>query len=70
MYPDLKQDKGWDNWNRGTTSQARAQDVSEVLDSAYAPTYLIDKALFDEKQKFVYTIFEKHLLSNKGKTLV
>jgi hypothetical protein len=66
-YPDLKQDKGWDAWNRGTISQARAQDVSEVLNPQYSPTDPIDNTLFDEKQKFMYAVFEKHLMSDKGK---
>jgi hypothetical protein len=26
-FPTLKQDKQWDNWNRATIAQARAQDV-------------------------------------------
>jgi hypothetical protein len=69
-YPDLKQDKGWDGWNRGTISQARAQDVSEVLNDKYNPTDPIDIALFSEKQKFMYAVFKKHLLSDKGKALV
>jgi hypothetical protein len=65
-YPDLKQDKDWDGWNRGTISQARAQDVSEVLHSNYVPTDPINVALFFEKQKFMYAVFETHLLSDKG----
>jgi hypothetical protein len=69
-YPDLKQDKGWDGWNRGTISQARAQGVSKVLDINYVPTDPINVALFSEKQKFMYAVFEKHLLSDKGKSLV
>jgi hypothetical protein len=69
-YPDLKQDKGWDAWNRGTISQARSQDVSEVLDMKYSPNDPIDVALFGEKQKFMYAVFEKHLLSDKGKAFV
>jgi hypothetical protein len=69
LYPDLKQDKGWNSWNRGTISQARAKDVSEVLNDKDAPTDCIDIILFAEKQKFMYAVFEKHLLSDKGKAL-
>jgi hypothetical protein len=41
-----------------------------VLDSNYMPNDPIDFAPFSEKQKFMYAVFEKHLLSDKGKALV
>jgi hypothetical protein len=31
----LKEDKQWDSWQRGTIAQARAQDLSEILDSNF-----------------------------------
>ena len=46
---------------------ARAQDVGEVLDSAYSLSTLEEEELFDEKQKFVYSIFDRVLKSDKGK---
>ena len=51
-------------------AQACAQDVSEVLDSKCQPTTNSDKLLFDEKQKYMYAVFEKTLLTDKGKSLV
>ena len=32
IYPTLREDKNWDNWNRSLHAQARAHDVCEVLD--------------------------------------
>ena len=51
-------------------AQARAQDIVEVFDPAYIPATADDAALFLEKQKFMYAVFEKTLHTNKGKALV
>src|SRR5687767_10007925 len=66
----LKDDAAWDNWNRSTVAQARAQDIAEVLDPTYAPVAIEDIQLFEEKQKFMYAVFERTLLTDKGKALV
>ena len=34
----LKDDGAWDNWERATMAQARAQDVADVLNHKYTPT--------------------------------
>ena len=69
-FTALKDDSAWDNWERGTMAQARAQDVAEVLNPNYTPTTPDESALFDEKQKYMYAVFEKTLLTDKGKALV
>ena len=66
----LKDNSAWGNWNWSTIAQAQAQDIIEVLDSNYIPTTIEDTLLFDEKQKFMYAVFEKTLLTDKGKALV
>ena len=66
----LKDDGAWDNWYRATTAQARAQDVAEILDHTYTPSGPAQTSLFDEKQKYMYAVFEKTLLTDKGKALV
>jgi hypothetical protein len=35
LFPTLKQDKQWDSWQRATITQARAQDLSDVLNPKY-----------------------------------
>ena len=70
QFSILKDDANWDNWNRSTTAQARAQDIADVLDPTYAPPSPDDIALFVEKQKFMYAVFEKTLQTDKGKALV
>ena len=49
---------------------ARTQDVIEVLDPLYVPSSQEQIDLFDEKQKFVFAVFDKNLLTDKGKALV
>ena len=63
-------DDGYDNWNRSTVAQARAQNVDDVLDSTYVPTTKEEIELFEEKKKFMYAVFKKTLLTDKGKALV
>jgi hypothetical protein len=69
-FPTLKQDKQWDNWNRATIAQAQAQDVENILDPQYSPNDLTAIALFQEQQKYMYAVFERHLQTDKGKALV
>ena len=69
-FTALKEDKQWDAWDRNTIAQARAQDVSEVLDPLYHPKTETDVALFDEKQKYMFAVFEKNLLTDQGKAVV
>ena len=66
----LRDDGAWDNWHRATMAQTRAQDVADVLDPTYTPSNPTEIALFDEKQKYMYAVFEKTLLTDKGKALV
>ena len=70
QFISFKDDAAWDNWNRSTIAQARAQDVEEVLDPSYLPTTSDEISLFGEKQKYMYAVFEKTLLTDKGKALV
>jgi hypothetical protein len=66
----LKEDKQCDSWQRGTIAQARAQDLSEILDSNFVPATSKATELFVEKQKVFYAFFDKVLLTDKGKLLV
>jgi hypothetical protein len=66
----LKQDKQWDVWQRATIAQARAQDLSEILDDTYVPVTPTDQALFAEKKKYMYAVFKRTLLSDKGNAVI
>jgi hypothetical protein len=70
LFPTLKDERYNDVWHRSFLTQARAQDVSEVLDPNYSPSTQSEKDLFAAKQKFVYAILEQKVLTDKGKELV
>jgi hypothetical protein len=70
LFPTLKDERFNDQWHRSFVNQARAQDVSDVLDANYKPSTQNDKDLFVEKQKYVYAILETKVLTDKGKSIV
>jgi hypothetical protein len=67
VYKDEKQ---WDTWQHSTLAQAHPQDVAEVLASAFTPTTPGEIALFNEKKKFMYAVFERTLQTDQGKAIV
>jgi hypothetical protein len=69
-YPVLKDDKHWNNWNRSVISQARAHDVSDVFDRTYVPSTIDGATLFKEKQSFVYSMFNRCVQTDSGKSIV
>jgi Reverse transcriptase (RNA-dependent DNA polymerase) len=70
LFPTLKDEKFNDSWHRSFETQARAQDVYNVLDSAYKPNTPEEKELFIEQQKYVYAVLESKVLTDIGKSLV
>jgi hypothetical protein len=66
----LKEEKQWDAFRHSLKANCSAQDVSGILDHTYVPTTTEDVALFAEKQKYMYAVFEQCLLTEKGKTFV
>jgi hypothetical protein len=50
VYPTLEDELWNDNWHRSFTNQARAQDVSDVINEAYLPTTSTNINSFQEKQ--------------------
>lgn len=70
LFPTLKDEKFNDNWHRSFANQARAQDVSEVLDANYQPSTQEEIDLFAEKQKFLYAVLETKVLTDRGKAFV
>jgi len=70
LFPTLKDEKYNDTWHRSFATQARAQDVSEVLDPTYKPSTQEQRDLFLEKQKYVYAVLESKVLTDRGKAFV
>jgi len=70
IYPTLREDLGWDNWNRNVLTLARTHNVIEVFDSTYKPNDSLESELFKQKQAFVYSVFVRTVLTDMGKTIV
>ena len=67
MFKDPKQ---WNSWNRDTTAQARAHDVLDVFNPNYIPPDRDAAALFQQKQAFVYAVFNRTVQTDSGKAFV
>ena len=64
-FPELKDLKQWDSWCIKTKAQDKAQNVEQVFDTKYKASSSADKEIFDQKQKFIYALFNKTLLTEK-----
>jgi hypothetical protein len=69
-YLVLKDDKEWDNWRRSTIATARTHKCAEIFDANYIPKGDEERALFQQKQLFMYSVFDKKLQTDMGKNLV
>jgi hypothetical protein len=66
----LKDNKQWDSVHRTLKAQTCYQDVDDVLDSSYVPNTAEDIALFNEKQKYMYSVLGRILQTAEGKVIV
>jgi hypothetical protein len=69
-YTDLKDNKHFNLWNRGFVATAFMHHTHHVLDEEYVPRTPTEIGLFHEMQTFMYAVFEKHLRTDTGKSLV
>ena len=70
VYPILKDDKNFDQFNMVLISQARAHGIEEVFDSQYSPKTDEEHQLFQEKQKFAYSVLIRCVQTDIGRTIV
>jgi hypothetical protein len=70
LFPVLKDEKYHDLCHRSFATQARDQDVSEVVDSTYIPVTQDEINLFTEKQQFLYAVLETKVLTDRGKDII
>ena len=49
---------------------ANTHDVSQVLEKGYKPRSDKEKALFIEKQKFVFSVLREHLQTGKTRKII
>ena len=71
QYTILKDDKYFEAFKRNLLVTATTHDCEEILDGNYEPENNTDsKELFKQKKYFMYTVFNKVLQSDMGKTIV
>ena len=70
LFPILKEEKDWDDWQRRMHTQATAQGVEAVLDQYYKPTTPQDYALFREQNKYMMAVFTTCVQTDYGKGLI
>ena len=68
-YPTLKDERYFDSFSRTLYITAKSHECDEVLDSEYTPSNS-EKELFEAKQIFMFSVLDKHLLTDMGKTIV
>jgi len=69
-YPQLKEDSKWRLFNRHLRATAASHGTLDVLNPEYVPSTPEESLLFDQKQKFMYNVFCKHINTAKGKICV
>jgi hypothetical protein len=70
LYPTLKDNNHWNNWNRSVLAQAQAHDLKEVFNMEYVPVTVEEIKLFDEKQCFAYALLNRIVQTDEGKSFV
>ena len=70
-YPTLKDEKYYESFKRSVLVTARAHDCEKILQPTFRPRSDADSLeLFRLKNDFMYSVFNKCLLSDMGKTIV
>jgi hypothetical protein len=70
LYPVLKDNKHWSNWNRSVLAQLQAHDLKEIFNTTYQPFDEEDKKIFTEKQCFAYALLNQIVQTDEGKSFV
>ena len=68
-YPTLKDERYFDGFSRSLYITAKSHECEQVLAPDYTPSSA-EKDLFETKQIFMFSVFDKHLLTDVGKTIV
>ena len=70
-YPNLKDEKYYESFKISVVVTARVHDCEEILQPTFRPRSDADSLeLFRLKNDFMYSVFNKCLLSDMGKTIV
>ena len=69
-FPTLSEGQAFKPWKDRFTITAAAQGLDKVLDGEYAPTTREEEDLFEEQQKYMYSVMADHLKSLAGTELL
>ena len=65
-YPTLKDERYFHGFRRSIYIAAKSNECEEILDPEYTPTNA-EKDLFEVKQVIMFSVFDKDLLTDKGR---
>ena len=65
----MKDERYFDSFSTSLYITAKSHECDEVLDPEYTPSNS-EKELFEAKQVFMFSVLDKHLLTDMGKTIV
>ena len=68
-YPTLKDERYFHSFSRSLYITAKSHECEDVLDPEYTPSNS-EKELFEAKQVFMFSVLDKHFLTDMGKTIV
>ena len=68
-YPTLNDERYFDSFSRSLYITAKSHECEDVLDPEYTPSNS-EKELFETKLVFMFSVLDKHLLTDMGKTIV
>ena len=68
-YPTIKDERYFDGFSRSLYITAKSHEYEQVLDPDYTPSNA-EKELFEAKQISMFSVFDKHLLTDMGKAIV
>ena len=67
-YPTLKDERYFDGFSRSLYTTAKSHECEQVLDPDYTPSNA-EKDLFEAKQNFMFSVFDKHLLTEMSENM-
>ena len=70
LFPDLTNDHKWETFKQKLFVFARTQGVEGVLDPVFLADDVEGQLLFEEKAKFMASVFEKVLQTTKSKMVL
>jgi hypothetical protein len=69
LFPTLNKEEGWTKWDESLCAIASAQGVEDIIDSNKILTPS-DMDLDNEKQKFMFAVFQRCVQTDIGKAIV